>query len=64
MDYMGIAFIIITVVICVHIVYERGKKEGQYEGRMQILQENLKKAEFAQKKSDLKLVSKMIDEVS
>ena len=64
MDYIGIAFIIITVVVCVHVVYERGKKEGMYKGRIQILQENLKKSEYAQKKSSFELVSKIIDEVS
>ena len=61
MDYIGIAFIIITVVVCVHIVYEHAWKKGQCEGRMQILQENLKKSEHAYKKLSFELASDMMD---
>ena len=47
MDFIGIALIIAVVVIAVHFVHENGKKEGMNkgiaEGRMQILEENLKR---------------------
>ena len=47
MDFIGIALIIAVVVIAVHFVHVNGKKEGMNkgiaEGRMQILEENLKR---------------------
>lgn len=52
MDLLGITLIIITVVISVHVVYERGKQAGMSEGRQQILVENLKKAELQQTNFD------------
>ena len=55
MELLGIALIIITVVVSVHVVYERGKVAGIFEGRQQILQENLKKAEMEKSKFDVEL---------
>ena len=45
MEFLGIALIIITVVVSVHIVYEKGKTAGIIEGRKQILEENIKRLE-------------------
>ncbi len=45
MEFLGIALIIITVMISVHVVYEHGKKAGMSDGRREILQENLHRAE-------------------
>lgn len=49
MDYIGIALIIVTVVGCTHFVYKKafrlgkevGYELGIYEGRKQILEENI-----------------------
>lgn len=43
--YIGISFIIIIVALCVHCVFERGKKIGLELGRHQILLENMIRAE-------------------
>jgi hypothetical protein len=52
MDLLGIALIIITVVVSVHVVYERGKQAGVSEGRQQILHENVKRAHLNKEKFD------------
>ena len=55
MDFLGIATIVITVIVSVHIVYERGKQAGVFDGRQQILQENLLKADMEKSKFDVEL---------
>jgi len=50
MDFIGIALIIAVVVIAVHFVHKSAQKEGMNkgiaEGRMQILEENLKRVDI------------------
>ena len=59
MDLLGIALIIITVVGSVHVVCERGKMAGIFEGRQQILKENLKNVELQRVKFDSELETVM-----
>lgn len=59
MDFLGIALIIITVIVSVHVVYERGKQAGTFNGRQQILQENLQRAEKERTKFDIELKNVM-----
>jgi hypothetical protein len=59
MEFLGIALIIITTIISVHVVYEKGKQAGEVLGRQQILVENLKKSEIQQSKFDRELKNTM-----
>ena len=44
MDYLGIAVLIAVVVFSVHMVFKAGRTQGIEVGRMQILEENLKRS--------------------
>lgn len=59
MEFLGIALIIITTIVSVHVVYEKGKQAGETTGRQQILIENLKKSEIQQSKFDKELKNTM-----
>lgn len=43
MDYLEIAVLIVVIVGTVHMVFKAGTKQGIEIGRMQILEENLKR---------------------
>ena len=45
--------------VSVHVVYERGKMAGIFEGRQQILKENLKDIELQRVKFDSELETVM-----
>ncbi len=46
MTLLGILVIIITAAVCVHCVFERGRKIGVDQGRYQVLLENIIRAKF------------------
>ena len=55
-DYIGIAIIIITVVVCISVVsakaYARGKEDGLAVGRLQVLNENLIRQQYKTTEED------------
>ena len=55
-DYIGIAIIIITVVVCISVVsakaYVRGKEDGLAVGRLQVLNENLIRQQYKTTEED------------
>lgn len=55
-NYIGIAIIIITVAYVVHFVFEKGRKIGKEEGRVQILKEELVKADMKRTVFDQQLL--------
>jgi len=52
MDYIGIALIILVVVGSVHFVYKNGISTGIEKGRMEILNENVKRVQCQTKEHD------------
>jgi len=59
MNILYIIFLIVGVSGCVHFVYEYGKRNGKLEGRQEILNENLIRAQHSPNK-DLEDMLNMI----